>query len=307
MKSLLEFLKLLFGFGVIEKSTVKIPEPPKKEAAVKNTPPLIEIPLPNLIEETPPEVTPEPEVLIEEPIIEVIEVIEVIEPKKELPRFSANVVNRINQIINVFENGKKEIDYSSIYIYNDGPNSMKQLTLGRGFTEFGNLAEVVKAYVAKHGEFANGFSKYLNRIGKSPSLYNDQNLKDLFKISGSDPIMQLSQDLVFESKYWNPALKFFTDNGFTKPLSMLVIFDSYLHSGSILSFLRSRFSEMPPAKGGREEVWISQYVESRQNWLANHSSRILQNTVYRTETFKAQILNDNWDLTEPVNANGIIV
>ena len=119
--------------------------------------------------------------------------------------------------------------------------------------------------------------------------------------------MQLSQDLVFENKYWNPALKFFTDNGFTEPLSMLVIFDSYLHSGSILSFLRNRFSEKTPSKGGREQIWISKYIDARQEWLSNHSLQILRNTIYRTKTFKVQILNDNWDLKLPVNANGIIV
>jgi chitosanase len=215
--------------------------------------------------------------------------------------------NKILKIINIFETGSVKTDYSSVFVYNDGPNSIKQVTLGRGFTEFGNLAKVVNNYADAGGIFSKDFQKYVGRVGKGSSLHSDKNFTDLLKKSGSDPVMMDVQDKVFEDKYWTPALKFFNDNQFTHPLSLLVIFDSYLHSGSVLAFLRARFSEMPPSKGGNEKKWVEEYVRVRRNWLATHSRTILRNTVYRCDSFNDAIKKGNWDLSQPVNANGIIV
>jgi hypothetical protein len=47
------------------------------------------------------------------------------------------------------------------------------------------------------------------------------------------------------------------------PLSMLVVYDSFIHSGSVPMFLRKRFIERPPANGGDEKKWIGSYVEVR--------------------------------------------
>jgi len=65
--------------------------------------------------------------------------------------------------------------------------------------------------------------------------------------------MQSAQDPIFVAETWDPAQQWFDENGFTLPLSMLVIVDSLLQSGSMLWFLRQRFREVPPAKGGREK------------------------------------------------------
>ena len=72
-------------------------------------------------------------------------------------------------------------------------------------------------------------------------------------------------------------------------------------------FLRKRFPEKPPVKGGDEKTWIKQYVDVRHQWLKNHSKKILQNTIYRTQCFKTQIQNNNWNLDQPVRANGVNV
>jgi chitosanase len=88
---------------------------------------------------------------------------------------------------------------------------------------------------------------------------------------------------------------------------MLVIYDSYVHSGGILSFLRRRFITAVPASGGNEKEWINNYVEVRQSWLANHSNPVLRKTVYRTHCFQEQMIRNNWDLSKPVVANGITI
>jgi chitosanase len=87
-----------------------------------------------------------------------------------------------------------------------------------------------------------------------------------------------------------------------------VIYNSFIHSGSIPRFLRRRFPERPPARSGDEKTWIAQYVDARQNWLATASNPELHPTVYRTKCFKREIDRNNWDLSQlPINANGVNV
>ena len=84
--------------------------------------------------------------------------------------------------------------------------------------------------------------------------------------------MAEAQNEQFNKAYLEPAFNWFTKNGFTLPLSFLVISDSYLHSGGIREALRSKFRESPPANGGDEKAWVRSYVEARHNWLSNHSN-----------------------------------
>lgn len=215
-------------------------------------------------------------------------------------------MNKIMRVLNVFETGTLKQDYSSVFVMPDGPGGIKQLTLGKGLTEFGNLPKLIERYAEAEGEFSDELKPYVGRIGKKPSLHSDSNLKRILKEAGSDPVMQEEQNKIFAEKYWNPAKKFFDENGFTEPLSMLVIADSTLHSGSILSFLRKRFSERPPASGGDERKWISEYVRVRHDWLWNKGS-LLRKTTYRTNCFKDIIRRGDWNLDDPINANGIVV
>ena len=120
--------------------------------------------------------------------------------------------------------------------------------------------------------------------------------------------MHRVQDEFFDKRYFEPAMTWADSNGFTLALSALVIYDSFIHSGSILGFLRKRFPEAPPANDGDEKTWITQYVDARQDWLAKADNSALQATVYRTECFKREIVRDNWDLSQlPINANGVKV
>lgn len=215
---------------------------------------------------------------------------------------------KILQIVNVMETGTPDGRYDQVTILADGKNGAKQITYGRSqATEQGNLKNIIQRYVNAGGKYAGEFSRYLPLIGKKP-LVNDTTFKQLLKASANeDPLMRDAQDETFEILYYAPAFHFFQDEGFTLPLSMLVIYDSYIHSGSIPAFLRGRFPEATPLRGGNEKEWVAEYLRVRQDWLANHSKKVLRPTVYRTKSYLEAIKQDNWQLDKPVRANGVIV
>ena len=117
--------------------------------------------------------------------------------------------------------------------------------------------------------------------------------------------MRICQDNFFDAKYYLPAHNWFLSNGFTSPLSLLVIYDSFVHSGSMPSFLIKRFSINFPVAGGDEKEWVINYINARHKWLENHSNPLLRKTIYRTACFKEQVQNDNWDLAQKINAHGV--
>jgi chitosanase len=212
--------------------------------------------------------------------------------------------NKIQRILNYIESGSQNGNYAAISLYKDGPNQIKQITFGKSqTTEWGNLNKLISLYVEKDGKFADELKPYLQKIGKV-SLVGDANLLSLLKGSGLDPIMQESQDEFFDEHYWKPAVKWFESNKFTLPLSMLVIYDSFIHSGSILTFLRNKFSASIPSKGGDEKEWITSYLNVRHEWLKNHSNPILRKTIYRTRDMLAAVEKENWDLEQVYYCNG---
>lgn len=213
---------------------------------------------------------------------------------------TATAKNKILSIISVFETSKPIPDYDVLVVLNDGPNRSPQITYGKHqTTEHSNLKAMLQMYCDNKGRYGKELQAWLHQIGKIPLCYNND-FKYLLKMAGTDIIMHQTQDFFFDKYYWNPAYKFFDMNRFMLPLSMAVIYDSYIHSGSVLSFLRDRFAEVPPVRGGTEKSWIKAYVTVRDQWLENHSSELLRNTDYRTDCWLEQIENNNWELMKPV-------
>lgn len=213
----------------------------------------------------------------------------------------------IERIINVFETGTPEGKYGQLTILADGKDRSRQITYGRSqTTEQGNLAKLIEMYIRNNGIYAEQFSRFIDKICKQP-LVDNKTFKDLLRSAArEDEIMRSTQDEFFDLAYYKPAYEFFEKNGFILPVSMLVIYDSFIHSGSIPQLLRKRFGEYPPAKGGDEKKWITSYVDVRHQWLKYHTNPILQRTIYRTLCFKDQIAADNWELKKlPIMANGV--
>ena len=212
------------------------------------------------------------------------------------------------RVLNAFETGTADGDYSKISIFADGPGRIKQITYGRSqTTEYGNLRELIDMYVAANGQQSLQLKPYVAKIGTT-ALVTDATFLKLLKAAGKDVVMRNTQDAFFDRRYFQRAMKWATAQGLIEALSALVIYDSFIHSGSIPDFLRRTFAAAPPVEGGNERQWIEQYVNARENWLGNHSNKILQKTIYRTKCFKAEIARNNWDLSQlPINANGVVV
>jgi chitosanase len=210
------------------------------------------------------------------------------------------------RVINVFETGTVRGKYGAIAIFDDGPNDIRQITYGRSqTTEYGNLRELVDRYVTAGGGFADQLRPFVPLIGRT-ALVDDQTFKDLLRRAGNeDPVMERVQDEFFAIRYFDPAMRWAARNGFMRALSALVIYDSFIHSGSILDFLRARFQEVPPARGGNEQTWIRQYVEVRHDWLSNHPKPVIRASAYRTRDLLREVAAGNWDLAVlPIMANG---
>lgn len=213
---------------------------------------------------------------------------------------------KILQIVNIFETGSKQGKYDNISIYADGKNNTKQITYGRSqTTEQGNLKTLLQLYIDKNGIYATQLKPYLTSIGKTP-LHNNIIFKKLLQKAAREDIKMIeTQYQFFDILYYQPAFHFFEKNKFTQALSLLVIYDSYIHSGSIPTFLREKFPENTPLNKGNEKNWIKQYTNERHDWLKNNKKNILQKTIYRTQCFLNQIKTENWDLSKELIANGI--
>jgi chitosanase len=218
--------------------------------------------------------------------------------------FDPALVDYIRRILSVAETDKPVWNPSAVYKYNDGPGQTPQWTLSVGFTEMGgNLKPVIERYLELGGTLAVQFAPYLAIMGKKHIA--DPGFKALLQQAGKEPAMARAQAEIFDERYLGPAFTWAKGYGFTKPLSFLVIADSFLHSGSMLEFLMDKFPEKKPSDGGDEEAWIKAYMKARREWLATHSNSILRGTVYRVDCYMRESGRANWELAlQPVNMHG---
>jgi chitosanase len=191
-----------------------------------------------------------------------------------------------------------------VALLKDGPGGKRQVTYGKHQTaETGQLGDLLRRYCYgegyKFGRYKEQLRPFLPHIGKY-TLAENAGFVQLLKDAASCEVMQRCQDDYFDEVYWQPAARWFTANGFTLPLSMLVIYDSFIHSGSVPSWLRDDFSEMPPAKGGDERKWITQYVAARDKFLEGNANAAVRGSDYRTDCLLEQVATGNWSLAAPV-------
>ncbi len=71
----------------------------------------------------------------------------------------------IKKILLAFEQSSTKIKYDKIYLFEDGPNNKKQITVSFGVTEYGNLKKMIKDYCFKNGVYSKQLSTYVADIG----------------------------------------------------------------------------------------------------------------------------------------------
>lgn len=215
-------------------------------------------------------------------------------------------ISLIKKILLCFEQSSTSIKYDKLYFYNDGPKNIKQITVSFGITEWGNLKNLITSYVKKNG-IVKELEQYIPQIGKQ-SLVENTSFIELLKKACKDNVMAICQEEAYNTMYIEPAMFWCLKCGLELPLSKLVVADSFLHSGSILPFLRNKFPETLPSSGGDEKAWITAYTKARKDWLSTHSNKILNNTVYRPNLFLSLMEKNDWNLNSPkINANGVII
>lgn len=235
---------------------------------------------------------------------------EVIPVKAEIKEEN-EVWNKIIKILNVWETGDPNGKPDLISIFSDGRGGRKQVTLGVGFTEDGgNLKKVIQRYISKNGKYSNEFKGYVDYIGdpNKPSLVGNGRFLDLLKKAAKeDQLMVDSQREIFEEVYLASAKKFIKENGFKEPICWLTLADSALHSGSPApSWLRKRFPEVPPSKGGNGIDWCRAYLKTRRSWLKGKGG-ILAKTTYRVDNIIDHLEKRDIWLKEPFYSNGVWV
>jgi chitosanase len=82
-----------------------------------------------------------------------------------------------------------------------------------------NLDELIQMYVDANGTHSSQLRRYLERIGVT-ALVDDSQFKQLLRDAGkNDPKMRQIQDEFFDKRYFQPAMAWPDQNGFTLPLS----------------------------------------------------------------------------------------
>lgn len=222
---------------------------------------------------------------------------------------SPNQKKIIERVINCLETSSAEGKYDCVTLLDDDPNGKKQVTFGRSqVTEFGQLGNLLDLYFSRGGMYTRQLLRYRLKI-RDGSLAKDKAFHQLLRDAArNDEKMRDCQDYLFDQAYYLPAKKWCEANGFLEALSLLVVYDSFIHSGKVTDEIRALFKEKTPKNGGNERIWVTQYVLARKNWLATHRKAVLHTTTYRMDTMLSLINADNWDLSKkPIKAHGILV
>ncbi|MGD9216576.1 MAG: peptidoglycan-binding protein [Desulfobacteraceae bacterium] len=208
-------------------------------------------------------------------------------------------------IVNIFETGKPQGEYGKVTLLPDDPG---HLTYGRSQTTLasGNLFLLIKAYTENDdAQFGNALLRYLIRLAnRDTTLDHDRRLRRLLREAGDDPVMQDVQDEFFDRVYWSPSRKIAEITGISTGLGSGVIYDSRIH-GSWARMRDRTIHRYGTVESIGEKQWVVNYVAVRKDWLANHSIRILNKTIYRMEAFQSLIGQEKWGLELPFSVRGI--
>ena len=223
----------------------------------------------------------------------------------------------IDCVLAIFETGKVPTpgSYATCAILNDGAG----ISFGKhqSTDRANSLDLVVKRYIQKGGVNAKQLEPFLPYFAANKSATEPPHgpwsmetltVVNILRAAGVDPLMQSAQDEVFDENYFTPALNIATQVGAKYALTVLMIYDTCIHSGpGGVAHIRNLFAAKSPANGGDEKEWVRAYIAARRNWLATHKLQVLHATVYRMDALKAIVDAGNWDLVTPLKVRGVSI
>ena len=214
--------------------------------------------------------------------------------------FSEQNLLKALAIVRIFETSRPAGDFTACVVLNDGAG------ISYGAYQFthrsGSLGDVVAKYLERGGRVArNTLSSalpILRRMDRKAvaALSDNSQLRRALMSAGITSEMRDAQNETAVELYLQPAITICERAGFVTPLSLAVVYDSYVHG----SWERIARRVMPDSN---EVRWITEYVQKRHFWLSN--IRRLRSTTYRTKFFLDQITIGNWQLKLPVTVHGI--
>lgn len=223
----------------------------------------------------------------------------------------------IDCVLSVFETGRlpTAASYATCTILADGAG----ISYGKhqATDRAGSLDLVVRKYIALGGQHSTALKACEPLLAanastkenpKGPYTAPVASLVNLLKLAGTDPVMQRAQDEVFDEQYFAPALNHAQSVGAAYPLTVLVIYDTCIHSGpGGVTMIRNMFAEKSPANGGDEKAWVKAYINARRAWLAGNANPLVQKTVYRMDALMELVTTNNWNLVLPFKLRGVVV
>lgn len=214
----------------------------------------------------------------------------------------------IKAIVAVHETGKlpSPAAYSTVAVLKDGAG----ISYGahQATDRSGSLDAVVLRYLDLGGRHASALRPHLGDLADSLSSKADPGalpprvveLMAALAKAGSDPVMHLAQEQVFDELYWQPAHAQGVAMDLLEPLSYLALYDTAIHSGPArIPALRRLFPERPPATGGLERAWTVAFLQARRAWLLASSSELTRSTVYRVDGMLRLAQEGRWSLESP--------
>jgi chitosanase len=220
----------------------------------------------------------------------------------------------IDSVLSIFETGRvpTPASYSTCAILTDGAG----ISYGKhqATDRAGSLDKIVDLYIQQGGKHGEELRQFVPKLSANESAKVDPKsppswakyLMGVLKEAGKDPVMQASQDAIFDSAYWMPAVGLASGIGLKTALGNLVVYDTCIHSGpGGVAVIRARFPEPSPKNGGDEKSWVTAYISARRTWLAGNSNPLVQKTVYRMDALMDIVKSGNWDLTKPLVVRGV--
>ncbi len=219
--------------------------------------------------------------------------------------FSTAVSTEVKEIVSVFENSTKTIQYNYIENLGDG----RGYTAGEaGFTTAtGDLVLVAEDYVARTSQPEwTSLLPVLQKLAASGSgdISDLKTLPALWRQSAKDPKFRLSQDTIQDELYMAPARAALDQYNLKTPLAYLIFYDTMIQHGNGddpdgFNAIVGRMKSQPKDEAG----FLHEFLLAREQDLLNpydkSSAEVWRESIDRVYALERLMNSKDWFLAPP--------